>query len=183
MLWQGYLNIKNDTATVHLNLIHGNADVPMEFLPREREATGQASQNRMATLKIVQRMRLEPNQVRVIRPIVIYLFLAGKSCRTNRKELDLLYNGGPSLRYGRARRSLTDRSVAEKVHRVPDREALGRDRQRRRRTKPPYFAHFPTLRVHDKHSPSPGAALPRNGSPPADVARRHRSSMITKVVQ
>jgi len=64
LLWQGYLSIKNDTATVHLNLIHGNADVPMEFLPR---ATGDTSSapppNRMATLKIVQRMRLEQNQL------------------------------------------------------------------------------------------------------------------------
>ena len=65
LLWQGYLSIKNDTATVHLNLIHGNADVPMEFLPRATGDTSSApSPNRMATLKIVQRMRLEQNQVR-----------------------------------------------------------------------------------------------------------------------
>ena len=83
------------------------------------------------------------------------------------------------MRHRRARRSLTNWGTAEKVHRVLDREALGRNRQRRRRTQLSHFAHFPPLRVHYQHSPSLGAALPRNGSSPADAARRHRSSMNT----
>ena len=56
IMWQGMLSLKNDQAAVQMYYISGNQDIARASLPI-------FSENMSAPLRIMQRMRLEQNQV------------------------------------------------------------------------------------------------------------------------
>ena len=55
-MWQGHLNLKNDSAAVQLHFLSGNVQLAKLSLPQPTEQS-------TPTLKIAQRMRLEKTQL------------------------------------------------------------------------------------------------------------------------
>ena len=56
VMWQGHLNLKNDSAAVQLHFLSGNVQLAKLSLPQPTEQS-------TPTLKIAQRMRLEKTQL------------------------------------------------------------------------------------------------------------------------
>jgi SPOC domain len=68
IVWRGFLSLKNDQACVQMHFVHGSKNIALDSLP--------IMENGQPSLKIAQRMRLEPSQLEgVTRKIKVFCLL------------------------------------------------------------------------------------------------------------
>lgn len=145
IVWRGFLSLKNDQACVQMHFVHGSKNIALDSLPIMENGQPQPS------LKIAQRMRLEPSQLEgVTRKIKVFLLDKLDLVNFFTKPVLFWFAGwcwalcaaGTAVRRGRARHFAAEQQPLHRLPQLPDAKISRRNRQYPEQTKPSINCKF-----------------------------------------